>query len=88
MTACELALSDPSYRVVATGKVHNIPNVARVVHGVPLLPNHVRVSIEYVSEQEALLPIPLKDEAYTLNEALGTHVAWPSHLVILAEKVY
>ena len=72
---------------MATGKVHNIPNVARVVHGVPLLSNQVRVSIEYIYEQEALLPIPLKDEAYTLNEALGTHVAWPCHLVIIAGKV-
>ncbi|XP_021747781.1 uncharacterized protein LOC110713633 isoform X2 [Chenopodium quinoa] len=87
LTACELALSEPSYRIVATGKVHNIPNVARVVHGVPLLSNQVRVSIEYIYEKQALLPVPLKDEAYTLNEALGTHVAWPCHLVIIAGKI-
>lgn len=86
LTACQVALSDPCYRIVARGKVHNIPNIARIVHGVPLKPNQVRVSIEYVYENETLLPIPIEDEAYTLREALGTHVAWPSHLVILEDK--
>ncbi|XP_021768910.1 uncharacterized protein LOC110733208 isoform X2 [Chenopodium quinoa] len=80
--ACQLALSDPSYRVVATGKVHNVNN-GSVVHNKSLPSGYMRVAIDYTTEEHTPLPVPLDDgEAFVLKDAINTIVLWPTHLII------
>uniref|UniRef100_A0A803N0V5 Transposase-associated domain-containing protein n=1 Tax=Chenopodium quinoa TaxID=63459 RepID=A0A803N0V5_CHEQI len=70
--ACQLALSDPSYRVVATGKVHNVNN-GSVVHNKSLPSGYMRVAIDYTTEEHTPLPVPLDDgEAFVLKDAINT----------------
>lgn len=58
------------------------------IHGVPLGDGNVRVSIDKSIKGEALLPIPNGVDMVTLEQAVGTHVAWPQNFVIMNnEKV-
>lgn len=81
---CKLAV-DTINNIVALGTVILLNGP---VHGVPLGDANVRVSIDVPIKGEALLPIPIGDEIVTLRQAIGTHVAWPRNLVLVAnEKV-
>ncbi|KAL2927326.1 Adenine deaminase, partial [Bienertia sinuspersici] len=89
ITPCELALSDPSYRFVALGKVHNFSTGTRV-HTNSIPNGYVRVNIDYAIEENTPLPIPIEGECYVINDAIGTLVLWPIELVVLektAQKV-
>ncbi|KAL2905186.1 Telomeric DNA-binding factor trf1, partial [Bienertia sinuspersici] len=86
ITPCELALSDPSYRFVASGKVHNFSTGTRV-HTNPIPDGYVRVNIDYAIEENTPLPIPIEGECYVINDAIGTLVLWPTKLVVLEKTV-
>ncbi|KAL2903334.1 Ubiquitin-like-specific protease ESD4, partial [Bienertia sinuspersici] len=86
ITPCELALSDPSYRFVASGKVHNFSTGTRV-HTNPIPDGYVRVSIDYAIEVNTPLPIPIEGECHVINDAIGTLVLWPIELVVLEKTV-
>lgn len=59
-----------------------------LLHTVPLGKDNLRVSVDIVKVEEALLPIPIPGEATTVGEAVGFHVAWPSNLVLCAPEVH
>ncbi|KAL2904178.1 ADP-ribosylation factor-like protein 5, partial [Bienertia sinuspersici] len=81
ITPCELALSDPSYRFIASGKVHNF-STGRRVHTNPIPDGYVCVNIDYAIEDNTPLPILIEGEFYVINDAIGTLVLWPIELVL------
>ncbi|KNA09792.1 hypothetical protein SOVF_150320 isoform B, partial [Spinacia oleracea] len=82
LTPCKLALSNPRYRVVATGNVHNF-KTGTVMHLLPIPSGYARVCISYSTEMDTPLPVPLEGEAVTIGEAIGTLVFWPIELIVL-----
>lgn len=52
------------------------------VHNVLLGANHVRVSVDEVFKENALLPVPVGDELVTVQSARGSQVAWPKDFVL------
>ncbi|XP_074355827.1 uncharacterized protein LOC141695484 [Apium graveolens] len=80
--SCELAL-DCIENKVAFGTVfddHEEMNVS--VHGMPLKPEHVRVSVDGHIQPEASVPVPIPGEIEVVRQAVGSHVAWPRELII------
>ncbi|KAF1885725.1 hypothetical protein Lal_00002624 [Lupinus albus] len=67
--ACKLFLDIPSRRLVGLGKVHNTLDV--MLHS----------AHRYCNRCDALLPIPLDEDIFTLGGAIGTYVAWLIDLV-------
>ena len=68
--------------MVAKGFVCN--NEESTLYNVPIPPNHARVKVEFVVVGDALLPVPVDTaemSLLTVNDALGTLVAWPSNLI-------
>lgn len=57
-------------------------------HGIPLGDEHMRVSVYAAIEEKAVIPIPVKDEIHTMQQAMGSWVMWPKNLIIFSEKVY
>ncbi|KAL2937847.1 Mitochondrial substrate carrier family protein S, partial [Bienertia sinuspersici] len=86
ITPCELAFSDPSYRFVASGKVHNFSTGTRV-HTNLIPDGYLRVRIDYAIEENTPLPIPIEGECHVINDAIGTIVLWPIKLVVLEKTV-
>ncbi|KAF9619097.1 hypothetical protein IFM89_005111 [Coptis chinensis] len=70
--------------IVAKGKVYVELGPETKLHNVPLGPNNARVSVDKILEgkDHVALPIPVHDELVILNDALGSQVAWPKHLVL------
>lgn len=64
---------------VAFGMVFTEGNL---VHGVPLQPGHVRVSVDGSIIEDALVPVPITGEIETVRQAVGSVLAWPEDLVI------
>ncbi|KAL8153820.1 hypothetical protein V2J09_011580 [Rumex salicifolius] len=80
-TECELASPDSGNAIVATGKVFNTYGTEPVMlHNKALESGYMKVTVIDPMVQDAPLPIPT-DEAYTVYEAVGAFVAWPSNLI-------
>ncbi|XP_042430600.1 uncharacterized protein LOC122017137 isoform X3 [Zingiber officinale] len=74
---------DSSTDIVAYGTVVEVNGVHHFLHGVPLPKNCMCVSIDEAMQKSARLPVPIPNECETIGEAVGTHVAWPKHLLML-----
>ncbi|KAH1266180.1 Vacuolar cation/proton exchanger 3 [Glycine max] len=74
---CGLYIEADPARLVAMGRVYE---GSTIVHNTPLLPGHVKVSVEEVTDADAPVPIPT-DEVSLVGQALLTFLAWPTHLV-------
>ncbi|KAK1372694.1 hypothetical protein POM88_028887 [Heracleum sosnowskyi] len=74
---------DPGRRYVGRGILHNDLN-ARILHGVTVEEEYVRVQFEVAlkSEFNTKLPVPC-DEANVVGDAHGYFLAWPRKLVSL-----
>ncbi|XP_057548707.1 uncharacterized protein LOC130827106 isoform X2 [Amaranthus tricolor] len=83
ITNCQLALSEPSYRIVATGQVHNI---GTTMHTQQLRPGYVRVMVINSVEECTTLPVPIPGEATVISEAKQTFVL-SKELIILDQSV-
>ena len=57
-------------------------NISRVVHGVPMPPGCLRVSVDGYIKPEALVPMPVIGEIEKVYEVVGSHLAWPEDLII------
>lgn len=70
--------------IVAIGRVMNlqVETSIQLIHGVPLGENHVRVTVIRAIEGDAFVPIPVRDEILTVDDAVGSCVAWPKDLVV------
>lgn len=73
----ELAIGTPT-NIVAHATVDL---VAGVLHGKPLGKDNVRVSITRVIQGAAQIPFPVDDDVMTVEQAVGTFIAWPRKLV-------
>uniref|UniRef100_A0A803MKG7 DUF8039 domain-containing protein n=1 Tax=Chenopodium quinoa TaxID=63459 RepID=A0A803MKG7_CHEQI len=82
ITPCQLALSDPSYRMVASGKVHNF-RMETMVHNTPIPSGYVKVGIDYAVEENTPLPMPIEGVADVIKDAIGSIVLWPIELIVL-----
>nr|XP_017233097.1 PREDICTED: uncharacterized protein LOC108207150 [Daucus carota subsp. sativus] len=52
-----------------------------VLHGKPIGKDNARVSITHVIQGAAQIPFPIEDEITTVEQAVGTFIAWPrNHL--------
>ncbi|XP_024198524.1 uncharacterized protein LOC112201828 [Rosa chinensis] len=73
---CELAV-DRVDNIVAIGTIIqvNVASSDQLIHGVPLGKENMRVSVVRAIVDDALLPIPVKDEIVTVSDAIGTCVA-------------
>ncbi|KOM47372.1 hypothetical protein LR48_Vigan07g107600 [Vigna angularis] len=75
------------YEVLVDGDPPRIVVVGRVlegrqtVHGVPILPQHVRVTIDKVQDPQAQVPVPTS-EIHFVWEAIGTFISWPRALIM------
>lgn len=45
------------------------------------------VSIDVAVDPNALLPYPIPNVCDNIGDAVGSHVVWPTHLVMIKEKV-
>ncbi|XP_073149833.1 uncharacterized protein [Henckelia pumila] len=73
--------------VVAYGTVVHVNGDGKLLHGVPLPMNCMRVSIDEAVENVAKLPFPIPNECDTVGDAIGTHVAWPARWVLMKDEV-
>lgn len=71
--------------MVALGIAYN--NADESLHNLPIPVNHLRVQIDTVIENAALLPVPIDDEVKTIEDAVGCFVAWPTVLIEAHEIV-
>ncbi|KAL6219484.1 hypothetical protein ACLB2K_007243 [Fragaria x ananassa] len=80
---CRLAV-DTVENIVAIAKVIDVGGESsnQLLHGVPLGENNMRVSVIRAIEGDALVPIPVRDEILTVDDAVGGCVAWPKDLVV------
>ncbi|XP_021848182.2 uncharacterized protein [Spinacia oleracea] len=83
---CDILVLEESFgnRVVATGTLlKSVPG--ELVHGVPLLEDHVKVKILYVVEGEENTPLPLPFFGHeSLGEIKGSWAQWPRSQVRLS----
>ncbi|XP_073298511.1 uncharacterized protein [Primulina huaijiensis] len=77
---------DSSTDIVAYGTVVEVNAANNLLHGVSLPQNCMRVSIDETMQKSALLPVPIPNECENVGEVVGTHVAWPNHLIMLRQK--
>ncbi|KAL6223071.1 hypothetical protein ACLB2K_006461 [Fragaria x ananassa] len=80
---CRLAV-DTVENIVGIAKVIDVGGESsnQLLHGVPLGENNMRVSVIRAIEGDALVPIPVRDEILTVDDAVGSCVAWPKDLVV------
>ncbi|XP_073036717.1 uncharacterized protein [Primulina eburnea] len=77
---------DSSTDIVAYGTVVEVNGANNLLHGVPLPQNCTCVSIDEAMQNTALLPVPIPNECEVVGDSVGTHVAWPHHLIMLREE--
>ena len=72
--------------MVGKGTLYNEPGV--LLHNLPLPPNHVKVRVDVAFEGDAPLPVPQEAaDVMTVEQAIGTYVAWPNHLVVTSDTI-
>lgn len=79
-----------SNAIVAHGTITSPNEVINTISGDPFPEDCVCVSIDEVVEPAALIPSPIPNNygnVARVGDALGTHVAWPTHLVTVKEMV-
>ena len=78
---------EPGTNAVAYGTIVLTSVDNQLLHGVSIPTNCVRVAIDYAIDGSAQVPIPITGECLCVAEAVGTHVAWPVHLIRIQAKV-
>ncbi|KOM24916.1 hypothetical protein LR48_Vigan17s001200 [Vigna angularis] len=74
----ELWVDGDTPRIVAVGQVLE---GGQTIHGVPILPHHVHVTIYEVRDPKAQVPVPTP-EIHFVGEAIGSFIAWPRALIM------
>ena len=85
---CQLAVGSIS-NIVAYAKIDEVPVVEgleQTIHGVRLAGENARVSITKVLQSDAKIPFPIGDEIVTVQEAVGTFVAWPRDMIVVGKS--
>ncbi|KAL6138181.1 hypothetical protein ACLB2K_063466 [Fragaria x ananassa] len=64
--------------IVAEGTiVIGVDSISQTIHGVPLAAENIRVSVTKCLVENALLPVPARDDILFVCDTIGTCVAWP-----------
>ncbi|CAB4279714.1 unnamed protein product [Prunus armeniaca] len=58
-----------------------------LLHNVPLGEENVRVSVNYALNGASPLPIPVKGVLNTVEDAVGSQVAWPEDLIVFLDDI-
>lgn len=77
---------DSSTDIAAYGTVVEVNGANKLIHGVPLPLNCMRVSIDEACQKSACFPVPIPHECELVGDAVGTHVAWPTHLIVVQHE--
>ncbi|KAL8107213.1 hypothetical protein AgCh_023866 [Apium graveolens] len=80
--SCELSVDNIKNKV-AFGMIFDDP-VNSIVHGVPMQPGHIRVSVDGAIQEDVLLSVPIEGELETVRQAIGSTVSWPQDLITVA----
>ncbi|XP_074365577.1 uncharacterized protein LOC141706680 [Apium graveolens] len=56
--------------------------MSRSVHGVPLEPGFFHVGLDGSIQDNALVHVPVVGEIETVQQAIGSHLAWPKDMII------
>lgn len=67
---------------VAFGMVVDDGDMDALVHGLPLKPGFLRVSVDGIMKPDALVPVPIAGEIETVHQAVGSYLPWPKDLII------
>lgn len=79
---------ESSTNIFANGTIISVNASDKLLHGVPFPKNCMRVSIDEALEKSTHLPYPIPSECELIGEAVGTHVAWPKHLIVKQDELY
>ncbi|XP_058201697.1 uncharacterized protein LOC131316371 isoform X2 [Rhododendron vialii] len=82
---CKLAVGSLD-NIVAHGTMFEKVGPEEPLHTVPLGEANVRVSIDFVIQKDAILPVPIVGELYVVGDATGYHVAWPKNLILFGNE--
>ncbi|KOM38673.1 hypothetical protein LR48_Vigan03g205500 [Vigna angularis] len=86
-SAVEPTQYSDQYELLVDGDPPCIVVVGRVleggqtIHGVPILPHHVCVTIDKVQDPQAQVPVPTP-EIHFVGEAIGSFIVWPRTLIM------
>ncbi|XP_075481234.1 uncharacterized protein LOC142521947 [Primulina tabacum] len=72
--------------IVAYGTIVHVNADDKLFHGVPSPITCMHVSIDNDVDKLAHLPFPIPNECDTVGDAVGTHVAWPAHFVVIQDE--
>ncbi|XP_074377820.1 uncharacterized protein LOC141719345 [Apium graveolens] len=79
---CEMAVESIDNKVAFGVVFDDGDGMSRAVHGVPLEPGFVRVGVDGSIQDDALVPVPVVGEIETIQQAIGSHLAWPKDMII------
>ncbi|XP_074355059.1 uncharacterized protein LOC141693794 [Apium graveolens] len=85
---CKLAIGSLS-NIIAYAKTDEViapEGCEEKIHGVILGEDNVRVSITQVIQGDAKVPFPIGDEIVTVEQAIGTLIAWPQNLIAIGNN--
>ncbi|KOM27714.1 hypothetical protein LR48_Vigan454s000300 [Vigna angularis] len=74
----ELLVDGDPPRIVVVGRVLE---GGQIIHGVPILPQHVRVTIDEVRDPQAQVPVPTPEINF-VGEVIGSFIVWPRALIM------
>lgn len=77
-----LAVGNTSNVVAYATMETDVPSGNQILHGVPVAKENARVSITRVIQGSAAIPFPIQDEITTVEQAVGTYIAWPRELIL------
>lgn len=80
--SCELAVDNIENKVAFGVVFDEGDGKSKSVHGVPLQPGCLRVSVDGSIKPDALVPVPIDGEIEKVHQAVGSHLAWPHDLII------
>lgn len=87
MRQCDLSVGSLDNKV-AFGVVFPLEDgLTSKIHGRDMPPGCLRVSVDGIINPDALLPVPVPGEMEVVNQAVGSHVAWPEKLISFPEPV-
>lgn len=87
-SVCKLAIGSLS-NIVAYAKIDEVlvlEGCEQTIHGVRLDEKNTRVSITQVIQGHAKIPFPIGDEILTVEQAIGTYIAWPRNLIAVGNN--
>ncbi|KAH0996445.1 hypothetical protein GBA52_020309 [Prunus armeniaca] len=84
---CKLAF-DSKDNIVASGTIVDINVPQQLLHNVPLGEGNIKVFVNYAINGASPLPMPVKGVLNTVEDAVGSQVAWPEDLIVFIDDIW